>query len=675
MKTSNQSAILMTTLLLALVQVQTLRAAPTAPTAQVDQLATDSSKVVKKISLSMRNPSAVADSAASVETLAGQDTNVAGDCVTATDAPTVAAAEEVVPDVAPNEEVVPNNPRAAQPIRLFFNLQWMAVGSNGQMATVETPVPRVNFMNSVGNYATSNGLTREQVLGKTDAELLEIFKTDSGLTGQAADDAARNALRVVRWSGLGSEQAILDAIGADMRTASFGQKVGLLATFLSAFRDNYDTARTDSDSPNSEGRVELKQMMDAINGNVRNGTGIDAGVCRDMHQAAVRLARAMGINDAFGVGFATIGGGHRTLVLTDPNNRGQTVQLNYGSVTTHNGVAGPSALSQNGTLPDVGIRFRLYNSEDRPAIILPSDKGGILNIVTGGTDRDLDPFYQTPAQINQAGIETPYGNFRVFHAQASAGNGEQVLGGAYNVRIDYNSIFYGEYGIAGFYSTRDAQGGTINQAGGYAQVSQGFNSVIMRTEDVRIGAYGEVQGRVMVASTGQEGREGRELTADFNISTRLGIGAEYQTGPVSHRTALEAWSFFDQADGLDASQGVAFRTPSLLLSHRLEAPLGAGVVGNANVGIGYRDLGTNQYWIYTGGVGIDSTRTGTRIDVGSTGAITNDTPIWLPGSERMGRFTFSQDILGDRLQMNVQGQQSFETLNNHQVTFGIGGRF
>jgi len=551
-------------------------------------------------------------------------------------------------------------------IHFFFDLQFRVTGSNGQMAFASMPIPRIDFNSALRNYATSNNMTMAQVMSLNNTQLAQIIRDSSTLTGQELEDSVSNALVLLSISNITDEQQIYQTVGNAMRNASFGRKIGLLATFLASFNDNYDNDRA------SGGTVHLTTMMSAIRTNLVTGSTIDAGVCRDMHQAGVKLARAMGIDEAFGVGFATRGGGHRTMVLTDPHNRANVYQLNYGRVSTNVAVAGPTALSQNGTIPDAGIRFRMYNGNDQPAIILPSDRGSILNLVTGGQDSDLDALHHSNVTINQGGIETPYGTIRIFHAQADQGNGEQVTGVAYNVRVNYNDTFYGEYGIAGFAASRETEAGHMNAGGIYAQISQGVNLSLYRSEDFRLYAHGELQLRGMWAHTSL-GNESGEVF-DYNVAAQYGLGAEYRTGPIRHNTSVLFQTAIDQANAIDAGQGVHLFTPTILMQHRLTADLGSGVEGNLMFGIGYRDLGTDDYWQYTAGAGINSTNTGTSLQIGSTGAISDDLPLWVPGSERVGTMTFRQNITPN-LYLSADGNQSFETINNHSLMFNLGGRF
>ena len=270
-------------------------------------------------------------------------------------------------------------------VEFFFDLQFLAVGNDGKMAIASTPIGRINVTSVITDYANSTGMTREKILAMTDGELKIVLGNGAGdLEGQAKTDAINNALLILRASALTSDADMLSMIAEKSKDMTFGRKVGLIATFLAAFNDNYDEARTES-GPASKGSVSLRTMLNAINTNLTTGTQIDAGVCRDIHQGAAQSAGAMGIDEAFTAGFRLAGGGHRTLVFTDPNNVLESI-TNYGSRTEQ--TVGAS-LSQKWFQSDAGIRFRVYDANGRPAIILPSDRG-TTKFSDGGSDQQLD---------------------------------------------------------------------------------------------------------------------------------------------------------------------------------------------------------------------------------------------------------------------------------------------
>ena len=79
-----------------------------------------------------------------------------------------------------NQQPLTLNPRYEredQPDNLgfFYDLQYAITGQNGQQSFISTPMGTVNLGNAVSNYATSNNMTRAQVLALGDDKLKEIY--------------------------------------------------------------------------------------------------------------------------------------------------------------------------------------------------------------------------------------------------------------------------------------------------------------------------------------------------------------------------------------------------------------------------------------------------------------------------------------------------------------------
>ena len=587
---------------------------------------------------------------------------------------------ELLPEDVPQHNLTPErSPIDGTALRpddtgFFFNFQYLATGQNGQTSFQSTSIPRINASNVIGSYANANGMTRQQVLAMSDADFKQMLRDNApnGLSGQALEDTVNNAFIIARMSQFETVDAAMSFASGHMRNANFGQKVNFLANYLSYMNDNYENDMINGGPTVGQDRWD-QDLHSAMGTTILTGEEMPAGVCRHMHQMAVRMARRMGIDEAFGVGYRTAGGGHRTMVLTHPDDPTKVVQVNYGKVSTNEGVGGPAALTQNHTLPSSGIRFRIYNGEDRPAIILPSELGGILNRVTGGEDSDLGQNYTSDAQIQQVGVSTPYGTVRIFRATTPTGSGEEVVGGAYNVRVDYNDIFYGEYGIAGFHSERASEQGGMTQSGGYAQMTQGYNWQFYTSDKLNIRTFGELHARVAVYCAA-EGDDDCEVNSDYNIDGQVGLSADYRTGPLWHRTSLIGQFQFDQAHANNGN-APAVILPTVSLTHDMYFKLADEVVGNVGGGVTMYNLGTGQYLTYNGHLGVDSQRTGTSLLVESTGRITNDTPFWLPDAQHMGSIQARQNIFGEHLYVGVEGRQSFDVLNNNYLGFTIGGRF
>lgn len=569
---------------------------------------------------------------------------------------------------SPNDEAEEQHRKK---VKLFFNMQFMVTGKNGEPSFASTEVPWINYRDEIGNYALKNKMSRAQVLAFGDDRIKEILRGGTSLTGQAKEDAVANAMLVKKLSGMSGDN-MYKTLEVEMSKASYARKVNFLANFLSYLYENYDDD-AESGENNADAPVSDEMMMKSINLSIQSGNVVPAGVCRHMHQLAVRYAHAMGIKEAFGVGFRTISSGHRTLVLTSPDDPSKVVQLDYGSKLEMTGVSGPDALSQNHTRPNTGIKFRIFNGRDEHAINLPSEQGAILNRMTGGEDSDLAPDYKSQAQIKQIGIATPYGTVRFFHAATPMGNQTQMTGDSYNVKVKYSDVFYGEYGIAGFHSERPVHHVNLKTSGLYIRTTQGFNYTFYAADNVNLTAFGKLHAKGAYYCSSVR-NEDCQINRDSQIDVVLGGVARYQTGPIEHRTGFIVQL---QPEGSHATKAkeVGISAPVMKLSHDTDFKIASDIYGNVGGGVTMYNLGTGTYWTYNGKGGIDSRRTGTYFGVEANGRLTDRTPFWIPGAEHSVDGVVNQSIFGNKLYIGMQGKQSFDVMENSYFGLNLGGKF
>lgn len=560
-------------------------------------------------------------------------------------------------------------------VNLFFNLQFMATGKNGENNFSETGVPTVDYGSEMSWYASRHGMTKAQVMALPEDQRRQILMNETyyNLDGEAKKDAVDNALLIAKIASLKGSPDTYAVLEKEMSKASFGRKVNFLANFLSHLSYNYDYASIEPGAPDTT--VSDEQMMKALDESIRTGNPVPAGVCRHMHMLAVRYAQAMGIKEAFGVAFNTTGSSaHMTMVLTSPDDPKKVVQLNYGGVIEKDGVAGPGALSQNHTIPDTGIRLRVFNGKNEHAINLPSEQGAILNRVSGGEDSDLSPNYKSESQIKQVGVATPYGTLRVFHAETPTGNQTKMMGGAYNIKLSYKDALYAEGGVAGFASERPVDGGTLKSKGVYGQLTTGFQWKFYQAPNVNLAAFSEAHFRGSIYCTSMNDQEECDKSSDGQIDLTSGLMARYRTGPLSHGTSL---IFQTQPEINNSYNGssVSVKVPVVKLSHDTNFKIVSGVDGNVGGSVTMYNLGTGTYWTYHGHGAVNAKKTGTYFAVSAEGRLSNDTPFWLPGAEHSASVVINQSIFKDKLYVGVDGKQSFDVLDNRYLGITLGGRF
>jgi hypothetical protein len=565
--------------------------------------------------------------------------------------------------------------------RYFFDLQFLTLSENGDPTFNSLPVAKINLSEFITNYSTFSGLDRKDVLNLSDTDLRKLLTMYSGLPGISADalsDAVESSLLVKKMVTFNTSDAALSFIGSELGEASFSKKVSFIATYLNFLKENYEDDMLNGGPTSGQDRLDDDLHL-AMKTAIEDGINIPTGVCRHMHQMAIRLARKLGVDEAFGVSFRTAAGGHRSLVLTDPNDPTKVVQLNYGNKSVTAGLSGPEALSQNGLIPDTGINFKIHNGEDQLVLSLPSELGGLLNKVSGGSDQDLALTYNDKSQIQQAGINTPYGTVRLFHGGNPLGNQAQTSGIAYNERVTFNEVFYGNYGVAGFSSHRPTQQGELSNNGLYFRASHGADIEVFKGDNLTVNVIAKQHNRASIfnaeiekAPSTNENISG--LNASYNIDAQLGLSMEFSTQLFRARTQVMSQILFDQLSSSNGKRlGIVGSTYNIDQDFMFST--GSSIDLSSNFGAAIYDLGTGVYGTYHSRIGLDSRSSSTSLNIKVEGRLTDDTPFWLPEAEHAGRVQVFQGINNNMFYIGLEGKQSFDFSKYHYLGLNLGGKF
>ncbi len=255
----------------------------------------------------------------------------------------------------------------------------------------------MNFLDARGlisSYKYDRGLTTQQALNAPSDDYrsyLRNYYKNAGIKDMESNIMSADLIRQMTGQDVNGAMALARSYAGGM---TFEHKAATVAAMLNMWSNQYDMRRIDSGHPNSKGIVTYNDMMAATRSNL-DGTPAWAGVCRDMHQEAAKVAQALGIPHAYGVGFRTGNSGHRTLVLVDPKDRRKIYKLNYGMMSQDLGCRGSSCLEQHTlNLPSSGIVLHGWGANDELYFNLPTNVGAALHRATGGNSEDLFPLYE-----------------------------------------------------------------------------------------------------------------------------------------------------------------------------------------------------------------------------------------------------------------------------------------
>jgi len=556
--------------------------------------------------------------------------------------------------------------------KLFFDFQFLAIGKNGEASFQSMSVPRINLRDFFTSHSAVAEIDRVNLLNMPESDLRDLL---NGLTFDMSDVAKEhaidNSLLIYKLSKLDNEKTFYQTLSKEMASQSYAKKVDFLANFLDYLGDNYDFTSIENNT-SEEIRVSDMEMIKAIGESIRTGSPVEAGICRHMHQLAIKMAHAMGIRTAYTVAYSTTEYGHMTMVLQDPSDPKKVVQLNYGSKIESNNLTGPEALVQNHLNPSAGITLTVFNHKNQYAITLPTEEGAILNRVTGGSDRDLSPDYKSKSVIKQVGIQTPYGTVRVFHGSSPLGNQGEIHGVAYNSKLKYSDLFYGEYGIAGFTSEKPVEGGLLQNSGAYLQTSQGVRGRLVNLPDLEVNGYSELKIKTEAFCAKLKGSEKEcAINYDADGSINSGLEAFYKTGSLSHKSSFIIQSQVTQNNAL-LHQPIVMHTPVYQLGHETFFPLKSELLGNIGGELTLYDLGPGNFGTYNAHLGIMDKKSKTFLQLQADGRITEITPIWIPDSEKSLSGILGASIFDDKFYINLDGKKSMEN-NNYYMGIGLGG--
>ena len=263
------------------------------------------------------------------------------------------------------------------------------------------------------------------------------------------------AMTALKASVIGQENPdeALRYIQARMKGKSFRHKIHFLSQMLGRMEDNYDKTLP-------SGEVSTKSLYKEMHkDNMGSGKGRKnvAGVCRHMHQLALKMARKMGLKMSYGISYPTANGYHLNTIISNPLNPSETIRFNYQSIEAATGAEGSGALAQSHSVPlNSGITYHVWDDNDTPLYYLPNQKGLVLERMSGGDIRLFDPNISPDAGITRAGYQINDHQINIFHSlNPEVGDGEHIMGASYYTDVPISKHFSAEWGASLYYSRNE----------------------------------------------------------------------------------------------------------------------------------------------------------------------------------------------------------------------------
>ncbi|WP_408095741.1 hypothetical protein ACJVC5_11910 [Peredibacter sp. HCB2-198] len=411
---------------------------------------------------------------------------------------------------------------------------------------------------------------------------------------------------------------------------SFEQKIEFAAEMGGILLEGYDFSRAD-DGESSEGIVTLRQMIEA-----RQNKSF-AGVCRDMSMAMAHTLKAMGVKDAYVVGYQSATGGHATVLVQDPNNKNKTYNINYNYTTSTESASALSHLNQNSTLPSVGTNMHIYDADGQHLTSLPTHLGVLLHEMAGGKSGDLEPMLRSENSVGSVVL----GHRSGASAALSAGmtpDGDKVLGlsGIYE---NGSEIIPTKLGVVLYNNKKDTNNyGELEANGAYFEIEQKVQTRPMKYKsdkgEVSLQVYGKINSHYNVTYSKAEGLTEGDLSyyGGFLMSTGTEVNYTTKTGNTKARATLAATGDLAKSDvrdeGSNYTPDLRDVTGTLAVTHRISSHLegyaGMAVTARPEFGVQSRQE-----------IGISRQTEKSRMSfiIGHQGQVAGSAPAFIPGSQ------------------------------------------
>lgn len=562
----------------------------------------------------------------------------------------------------------PNQKNSKKETTFSASIEYYSIGSSYNLSYQSTRVPYISIKDSFQKYALENSLEYKKLLELNDTEKRAILYRVSKLERNDMDEKTRatlieNALDIFSLSKVKSIKEMNNFLSNTMSFKSFGEKISFLTNLLSHASDNYEYQMLEDD--NIVRKISHLEMLQAINHSIQTGEVAPSGVCRHIHQLAIQVANGMGLKNVFGVGFRTQGSGHRTIIIGVPGDPTQVVQLNYGEETIVRSTVGISALSQNHSIPDTGIKFRIYNGNDEAVILIPSEQGAILNRVSGGKDSDLGAQFKSHSQINQVGIKTPYGLFRLFKARSIKNFGStNVSGVVYEKNFNFFDFFNTSFGFTGFETQRDlTEDNTLTMRGLYFRNDTGFNWKFYSSQFVDLATFNELHLRgTFYCSYLNNSKCSKNTDEYISINSGFSVNLKFKKG--NNKTSVMFQSQMAPNHATYKNRQTLI-VPSVTFSNKFSFALTDDYIFNNYINLTHYNLGTHTFNVLNTENTINSKKLKLNLFYSYNKPLNNNIPTWLPGGQEVNVYGLSKSFLNEKINLSTRYEAYDDSLYNN----------
>tara|TARA_B100000925_G_C22010862_1_gene476349 strand:- start:8253 stop:10223 length:1971 start_codon:yes stop_codon:yes gene_type:complete len=441
---------------------------------------------------------------------------------------------------------------SSQPVQFFL---FARTGINPDGSPKYTPMTKqrsdVRALDSFLRGQTSGSKT---ILSMTDSELDSFFSNNTLLTATEQEDAKI----ILKMTSHNSESDILRELKELTKGFSYERKLQLLASIGNNLLGGYDKKRTEKATVNSKGVVTTEKMFEAMRRSLITGNKIDAGVCRDMHLSMAKMARAMGLKNAYGVTYSTRNSGHLILTTT-PESYGKVSTINYGRIEHSKGVSGAGALELQGGMPSWSMALYITNgTSNKDVIAIPTRLGQAISVASGAEVDSLFFGAQDNGNVLRTGVRSDYGDIIFSRQELTDGTPGEVSGVFYHLKKKPFSFLDLNTAIGYVESEREAGEENLYESGMYFRASTTLGQRIPLTEKLSLKPF--ITHHHAYLSSCRRTDSNPDCVEDD-----LTLSKEDRKRPTSHTTNVVAGADISyKDDDLTAKLGYQLRLQNLL---------------------------------------------------------------------------------------------------------------
>ncbi len=459
---------------------------------------------------------------------------------------------------------------------------------------------------------------------------------------------------------------------------SFDDKIKMTQFFGQIFASNYDYKRAANDSINSK-NVSCEEILSAA----KNGT--DAGVCRDISLCMSKLLNKMGVGNTYVVGYSTLGGGHATVVTQNPNDAKDIRIINYGNATSNKGLTSGAALTQTNNMPNVGVSFKVFNSDGKPVANIPSSVGKALEAQTVIGKIQNDPFdtpsnltnltltynskgntekYSLAKGVTEAGVPIIVA-FKAYHGSTDANETLTGVSGVLGIGDKNSNIVSGSLGVTGGGMGKTSPE-SFNVSASYIFVNTNINlnPKIKPNKNVEVGLNATVNGQGMMGSGASGNRSDSYIDGVITGNGGGHVLLRNNAKTAAVKVSASSQQYLTFTDLGTQQLGLSENMKVLQIEGESKITNDLSFIVNGLYGKRAEALG-DQIKVEAGVKGQTY-----EVRAGYAGRIT-EMPIWIPGSERTFIIQGQKDLGPSLGNWSLSGSYQ-HSLESNKAQFNLG---